>query len=408
MRFGDLKGDDILGKEEVVKQLNEVYSELKGIGEGGSSTIFRAKRLEDGEIVAIKILKRDERYESEISISELPPHENILAYLTSNKLYYKGAERIVLEGPYFKSTALMGHGSEVLNELKLKDKLFIMLSISKALGHLHNNGKIHRDVKPENVLVRISENKEITDVKLIDYGVSKTVPYDRLDGITSTKDFIGTERTASPPALCNSKQYGVLDDIYSAGVTFIEILLGRKWTDDMTPAEIKRYQYDIEFEKLINKLTGLPLWLSELLSAMTYKNKKERTKDMSIVVEALYKQRVSDWWLNIVEKTYKKYKINLNEWEDRKVVAKCVKCGLIYTFKGRTLANKLGEVNLEWLDLKEDHFFPTKCIACREEEEDFYQMTGAAPFHSYTYSPGRIIEMSPNTSKREKSSEQDM
>lgn len=108
MGFGDLKGDDILEKEEVVKQLNEVYSELKGIGEGGSSTIFRAKRLEDGEIVAIKILKRDERYESEISISELPSHENILAYLTSNKLCYKGAERIVLEGPYFKSTALMG------------------------------------------------------------------------------------------------------------------------------------------------------------------------------------------------------------------------------------------------------------------------------------------------------------
>ena len=397
-----MKGDDILGKEEVVKQLNEVYSELKGIGKGGSSTIFRAKRLEDGEIVAIKILKRDKRYESEISISELPPHENVLAYLTSNKLYHNGVERIVLEGQYFESTALMGHGSEVINELKLKDKLFIMLSIAKALDHLHNNGKIHRDVKPENVLVRISENGEITDAKLIDYGVSKTVSDDRLDGITSTKDFIGTERTSSPPALSSSKDYEVLDDIYSAGVTFIEILLCRKWTADMTPAEIKRYQYDIEFEKLINKLTGLPLWLSELLSAMTYKNKKERTKDMSIVVEALYKQRVSDWWLNIVEKTYKKYKINLNEWEDRKVVAKCVKCGLIYTFKGRTLANKLGEVNLEWSDLKKDHFFPTECRACRENDSLM-----PMPFCSYTYYPGKIIEMSSNTSKNEKSSEQD-
>ena len=140
--YGDLKGGNILEKEEVVKQLNEVYSELKGLSKGGSSTIFRAKRLEDGEIVAIKILKRDERYEREISISELPPHENVLAYLTSNKLYHKGEERIVLEGPYFESTALMGHGSEVLNELKLKDKLFIMLSIAKALDYLHINKKI--------------------------------------------------------------------------------------------------------------------------------------------------------------------------------------------------------------------------------------------------------------------------
>lgn len=393
-------------KEEVVKQLNEVYSELKGLGKGGSSTIFRAKRLEDGEIVAIKILKRDERYESEISISELPPHENVLAYLTSNKLYYKGEERIVLEGPYFESTALMGHGSEVLNELKLKDKLFIMLSIAKALDHIHNNKKIHRDVKSENILVRISESKEITDVKLIDYGVSKTVSDDWLDGITSTKDFIGTERTSSPQALSSSKYYDTLDDIYSAGVTFIEILLDHKWTDDMTPAEIKKYQYDVEFEKLIeNKLKGIPLWLSELLSAMTYKNKKERTKSMSIVVEALSNQINSDWWLDILEKTYKKYKINLNEWEDRKVVAKCVKCGLIYTFKGRTLANKLREVNLEWLDLKNDHFFPTKCIACREEEESFYPTP--MPFPSYTYSPGRIIEISPspNKPKSKKSSE---
>jgi serine/threonine protein kinase len=402
VRFGDLKGGDILGKEEVVKQLTDVYSELKGIGKGGSSTIFRAKRLEDGEIVAIKILKKDERSESEISISELPPHENVLAYLTSNKLYQNGGERIVLEGQYFESTALMGHGSEVLNELKLKDKLFIMLSIAKALDHLHNNGKIHRDVKPENVLVRISENEEITDAKLIDYGVSKTVSDDQFDGITSTKDFIGTERTSSPHALSSSKDYDVLDDIYSAGVTFIEILLGRKWTADMPPAEIKMYQYDIEFEKLINRLTELPLWLSELLSAMTYKNKKERTKDMSIIVEALYKQRVSDWWLNSVEKTYKKYKINLNEWEDRKVVAKCVKCGLIYTFKGRTLATKIGEVNLEWSDLKKDHFFPTECIACREKDSIM-----PMPFCSYTYYPGKIIEMSSNTSKNEKSSEQD-
>jgi len=384
-----------LEKEEVVKQLNVVYGELKGLGKGGSSTIFRAKRLEDGEIVAIKILKRDERYESEISISELPPHENVLAYLTSNKLYHKGEERIVLEGPYFESTALMGNGSKGLNELKLKDKLFIMLSIAKALDHLHNNKKIHRDVKPENVLARISENKEITTVKLIDYGVSKTVSDDWLNGITSTKDFIGTERTSSPHALSSSKYYDTLDDIYSAGVTFIEILLGHKWTDDMTPAEIKKYQYDVEFEKLIeNKLKGIPLWLSELLSAMTYKNEKERTKSMSIVVEALSNQINSDWWLNILEKTYKKYKINLNEWEDRKVVAKCVKCGLIYTFKGRTLANKLREVSLEWWDLKKDHVFPTECIACREEEEDFY--SAPSPFHSYTYSPGRIIEIIPS------------
>jgi len=383
-------------EEEVVKQLDEVYSELKGLGKGGSSiSIFRAKRLEDGEIVAIKILKRDERFESEISISELPPHKNILAYLTSKKRYHKGEERIVLEGPYFESTALMGHGSKVLSELKLEDKIFIMLSIAKALDHIHNNTKIHRDVKPENVLVSNSENKEITDVKLIDYGVSKTISDNLFDGITSTKDFIGTERTSSPHALGSSKYCGTLDDIYSAGVTFIEIVLGHKWTDDMTPAEIKDYQYEVEFEKLIeNKLTELPLWLSELLSAMTYKNEKERTKSMSIVVEALSNQRNSDWWLNILEKTYKKYKINLNEWEDRKVVAKCEKCGLIYTFKGRTLANKLRVVSLEWWDLKKDHFFPTECIACREEEEDGY--LNPSPFHSYTYSPRRIIEIIPS------------
>lgn len=382
-------------EEEVVKQLNEVYGELKGLGKGGSSTIFRAKRLEDGEIVAIKILKRDERYESEISISELPPHENILAYQTSNKLHYKGEERIVLEGQHFESTALMGHDSKVLSELKLKDKIFIMLSIAKALDHIHINKKIHRDVKPENVLVSNSENKEITDVKLIDYGVSKNISDNLFDGITSTKDFIGTERTSSPRALNSSKYCDTLDDIYSAGVTFIEILLGHKWTDDMTPAEIKDYQYDVEFEKLIeNKLKELPLWLSELLSAMTYKNEKERTKSMSIVVEALSNQRNSDWWLNILEKPYTYYKINLDEWEDRKVVAKCVKCGLIYTFKGRTLANKLREVNLEWSDLKKDHIFPTECIACREEEEDFYSTP--SPFHSYTYSLGRIIEIIPS------------
>lgn len=383
-------------------KVEDFYGELKGLGKGGSGTTYKAKRLEDGETVAIKILKKAERYESEISISKLPNHENVLSYETYKQLDYKGEARIVLEGPYFESIPLMGHGSEVLQKLTMEEKISIMLGISKAIEHLHKNKRLHRDIKPENVLIKKSNGKSPIAVKLIDYGVCKDVSKEFSIGITETKDFIGTERTSSPNALKSSRGYNKLDDIYSAGVTFIEILLGHEWDKDMTPGERKEYSYDIEFGQLIKDKLETPLWLSELLSMMTFKNDEKRIMDMSIVAEALSGQRHSRWWLNILENSYSKSKTISEEWMNRKVVAQCTNsnCKMIYTYRGEALADKIKEMGLKWQDIKKDHYFKTQCGACCEQKVDFRSSTIVALSlipPRYFYYPGRVIEVSDDT-----------
>jgi len=366
-------------KNTKVRLLKDIYTDLEKLGEGGSGTTFRAIKIENNAIV-----------------SKLPSHKNVLSYSSSRKLIYQNEEKIVLEGPYFDSQPLMNDQGHIILGLNYDDKIKIMHSIASALYHLHKNKKIHRDVKPTNVLLKLSKQNRVQQVKLIDYGISKTLSNEWLEGITSSHDFIGTERTSSPNALKSSRHCDPSDDIYSAGLTFFEILLGHKWTNDMTPAEKTNYQYNTEFEVLIKKqLKNIEPWLFELISFMTFKKNTERISEVSTIIEALENKRKSDWWIGLLEQTHKKWKVKLIGWEDRKITAECSKCGILYTYRGRELFNKMSSANLDWNDLTKNHYFPTNCLACVEEEEKYDNYSPP----SFIYFPGKVKEITPDPSK---------
>ena len=92
------------------------------------------------------------------------------------------------------------------------------------------------------------------------------------------------------------------------------------------------------------------------------------------------------------------HRVDYIEWEDRKVVAECLKCGTIYTVKQRKLANIVNNMDVDWDDLFIGHMIDIKCNNCREVDES-WPAYNTSPFPEYDYMPGKIIEIYPESKK---------
>ena len=191
------------------------------IGSGGSSIVYKAQDLQLYRDVTIKIL-REQFSEDENSIklflSEAQSvarlsHPNIVSLFdagSDNGNYFLVMEYV--DGPDLKT--YIKNRSKIEIEAALK----LMEGILRALEHSHNSGIVHRDIKPQNILL-----KKDGTVKVTDFGISKVVTSAT---VTFAGSMIGSVQYISP----EQARGGVTNeasDIYSAGVVFYELVTGR-------------------------------------------------------------------------------------------------------------------------------------------------------------------------------------
>ena len=193
------------------------------IGSGGFAKVVLGTHIPTGEKVAIKIMDKEqilsdelnkERVLSEISILKIVRHNNII------KLYE------VMETPQ-KIYLVMEYcdGGELFDYIVSKQHLsenqacHFFQEIIDALTYLHSQNIVHRDVKPENILLE-SFGKSMT-CKLIDFGISRTYTLDKLIGTPC-----GTASYAPPEMHRGEEYYGLLSDIWSAGVLLYAMVFG--------------------------------------------------------------------------------------------------------------------------------------------------------------------------------------
>jgi len=199
-------------------KISKDYEILQVIGKGAFGEVKKVIHKLTGDIRAMKIIKKDKVDEAylrslntEISILKQLDHPNIV------KLYeiYQDTKNIYL------ITEFLGGGE--LFDLILKTKHFneniaarIMKQVFSAVGYCHSKNIVHRDMKPENLLL---ENPESFDIKIIDFGLARTYSADKM-----MCQRMGTPYYIAPEVL--RKKYNEKCDIWSCGVILYILLSG--------------------------------------------------------------------------------------------------------------------------------------------------------------------------------------
>ncbi|PYQ07490.1 MAG: hypothetical protein DMF83_09425 [Acidobacteria bacterium] len=202
------------------------YDVLGTIGKGGMGVVYRARDRQLDEIVALKVLRSDvlkddptllERFKREIKLARRITHRNVLR--THDFGETEGTPYIsmeYLEGVTLKDL-IRGKGA-----LPLPVGLRIAKQMCLGLEAAHQEGVVHRDIKPQNMLII----PETGDLKIMDFGIARVSEMKAgAAGLTSTGTVMGTP-DYMPPEQAQGQPADFRSDIYSLGIVFYEIFTG--------------------------------------------------------------------------------------------------------------------------------------------------------------------------------------
>jgi tRNA A-37 threonylcarbamoyl transferase component Bud32 len=198
------------------------YVLQESIASGGMASVWRAVDEVLARTVALKVLRHDlaedpvfaERFQAEAVAAARLTHQNIISTFDAGQ--DDGVRYIVME--YFEGRTLR----DVLDArgpLEPDDAIRLILPVLSALGFAHQNGFIHRDVKPANILVSADGR-----VKVADFGIAKAAF--ATHDLTVSGAVLGTVRYVSPEQV-QSSEVDRRSDLYSTGVVLYELLTGR-------------------------------------------------------------------------------------------------------------------------------------------------------------------------------------
>ena len=216
----------------VGKRLDGRYEIQEIIGVGGMAVVYKAYDNIDDRIVAVKILKEEflqneefrRRFKNESKAIAVLSHPNIVkVYDVSfgDRLQY-----IVME--YVEGITLKEY-IEQQKVINWKEAVHFVTQILRALQHAHDKGIVHRDIKPQNIMLLQNGN-----IKVTDFGIAR---FSRSETRTMTESAIGSVHYISP----EQARGEITDDkadLYSVGVVLYEMLTGHLPYDADTPEEI--------------------------------------------------------------------------------------------------------------------------------------------------------------------------
>jgi tetratricopeptide (TPR) repeat protein len=173
----------------------------------------------------------------------------------------------------------------------------LAMQAAEGLAYAHSKGVVHRDVKPENLLVRGDERVCVTDFGLVKTGVAQAEEEDRLplpggDRPAANSTYLGTPSYAAPEQWGTAEQVGPSADMYALGVTLYEMCAGRRPFDhedeDATPGDIIRRHLFEPVPDPREFQPGIPTELAHLCMAMLDKEPNRRPPQMIALREALH------------------------------------------------------------------------------------------------------------------------
>ena len=215
------------------KLLDNRYEILELVGTGGMAKVYKARDHRLNRLVAIKILREElaqdaefrRRFHDESQAVAMLSHPNIVAVYDVSRS--SELEYIVME--LIDGITLKQYMQRKGNKLNWREALHFITQITKALGHAHSRGIIHRDIKPHNIMVLRDGS-----VKVADFGIARVASGGHS---TLTQEALGSVHYISPEQARGS-HIDSRSDLYSTGVVLYEMITGRLPFEGDTPVSV--------------------------------------------------------------------------------------------------------------------------------------------------------------------------
>jgi serine/threonine-protein kinase len=262
--------------------LGDRYQVDREIGRGGAARVFSA-RDPDGQVVALKILHPElqvsttaDRFLREIRLAAQLDHPNIARLLDSGErdwlVYYVMP---YVEGPTLRQVL------DRTRQLSLADGLRVADDLLAALDHAHARGVVHRDVKPENIL--ISRQGAI----LVDFGIARAIDASAADRLTRSGIAVGTSQYMSPEQINALQVPDHRGDIYSVGCVLFESLAGRPPFNNRSEAVVLQLHLTEPPPDLHELRPAIPPAIAAAISRALAKRPEERWSSAAAMRDAL-------------------------------------------------------------------------------------------------------------------------
>jgi serine/threonine-protein kinase len=264
------------------------YTLEKPISEGGMATIYLARHALLKRPTAIKVLKKriatDEfvhRFEREVQLASQLMHPNTV------EIYDFGRTR---EGqPYYVMEYLDGVTlSELVAEtgaLPTGRAVHVLRQVAAALREAHQRGLVHRDVKPDNVM--LCRRGEDDVVKLLDFGLVKNLERGQTRDITKQLRVLGTPRYMAPERIVNPSDVDARSDIYAWGAVAYFLLTGKVLFEGENDLDLANQSLHRTAPRVSESEPGVPEALDALVAAALEKDRAKRPQSADAVIEAL-------------------------------------------------------------------------------------------------------------------------
>jgi len=279
--------------------LGKRYDILEVLGEGGMGTVYKAKDLELGRLVALKVIRPEmasrpeiiERFKREIVLASQVTHKNVLRI---HDLGEAGDIRFLsmsyVEGPNLKTLLEKG------GPLPLDRGLALARQIGEALQAAHDAGIVHRDLKPQNVLIGEDDTAYIAD-----FGISRSLAEGGT--MTETGTILGTVDYMSPEQ-ARGETPDHRGDIYSFGVMLYEMFTGALPFRASNALSVMMKRLHEDAPSMRRARPELPAWLSAIVGRALQRSPDDRYQNARDLLRDLERQRASRSWRRLARPRY--------------------------------------------------------------------------------------------------------
>ena len=267
---------------------------IERLGQGGTSTVYRARDLTLGREVAIKVMHRSDcadeeslaRFAREARLVARLQHPGVVTVYGVKQLPSGGLALIMEYIPGRTLSDLLASGPLPLEQVEE-----ILRDVGEALAAAHAEGIVHRDVKPQNIFLHESTGR----ARLADFGIA--IPLNESNRLTHTGAVIGTPAYMAPEQFVGANP-DARSDLYSLGLVGWEMLTGvSPWAGESLYGIILK-QREVELPSLRKLRPGLPPRVRLAIEGALKKDPESRWNDVPSFLSHLSGQTARFWWIS--------------------------------------------------------------------------------------------------------------